>query len=286
VSVAVLTDTTSSLPLTIARLWGIQLVPLTVTIAGHAYRDGDAAVEALLERCAADVHTAGPRPGEFVRQLAAARGAQPETAEGAVIVTVAESLSSTYASAQLAAGVAGIPVEIVDSGTAAGAQALVAVAAAEQAKAGGSLEQVAKAAREAAATVRFVGCLTSLDRLVASGRAPGIARVATHLGIWPMFELRGGSIRPLTPARAGAGALERMATMCARGQNSRNGGAMADVIVVDSHLCQEANALLVLIRERVPTGLALRAPFSGAMTVHTGPGALGLAWLWRPEQPG
>jgi DegV family protein with EDD domain len=283
VTVAVLTDTTSALPPGTARRWGIRLVPLTVTIGGQAHRDGDGAIEALLDGHAADVHTAGPRPGEFVRELAAAQdGQRPGAADAAVIVTVAENLSSTHASARLAAGQAGMPVEVVDSGTAAGAQALVALAAAEQARAGGGLAEVARAAREAAATVRLVGCLTSLDRLVASGRVPGIARVATrHLGLRPMFELRGGSVRPLTPARGGRGARERIAGMCARGQAGRDGPAVADVVVMDSGLPGEADALLARVEERVPAGLVLRASFGSAMTVHTGPGVLGLAWRWR-----
>jgi DegV family protein with EDD domain len=284
VTVAVLTDTTSALPLGAAQRWGIRLVPLSVTIGGQAYRDGDAAIDTLLEQHISDVHTAGPRPGEFIRELAAARHGEPgDVVDGAVIITVAQSLSSTYASARLAAGAAGLPVEIVDSGTAAGGQALVALAAAEQARAGGSLADVAKTARDAAAAVRLVGCMRSLDRLVASGRVPGIAGAATRrLGLWPMFELRGGSIRPLRPTHNAAGALERIAGMCARSRSDRDDSVVADVIVLDSKLPAEADALLSRMRQLVPTRYALRAPFGTAMTVHTGPGVLGLAWFWRP----
>lgn len=288
-TVAVLTDTTSALPEREARAWGITLVPLTVSVGDRTYRDGEIAPELLLADHGAVLHTAGPSPGEFVRQLGPAGGAAAvagAAAQGALIITVAESLSSTYASARLAAASSGVPVEIVDSGTAAGGQALVAIAAAERARAGAGLAEVTKAAREAAARVRLVGCMRSLDRLVASGRIPEMVGAATRrLGLWPMFELSGGRIRPVRPARSASTAIERLADACARSASDwpDSGGVdgVADVVVLDSGLPDAATRLLARVRERVRTGYELRTPFGSAMTVHTGTGVLGLAWLWR-----
>lgn len=289
-TVAVLTDTTSSLPQREAQAWGIKLVPLTVTVGDRTYRDDEIAPERLFADPASALRTAGPSPGEFVRQLGPAADAAlaggGAGADGAVIITVAESLSSTYASARLAAASSGVPVEIVDSGTAAGGQALVAMAAAERARAGAGLAEVTKAAREAAARVRLVGCMRSLDRLVASGRVPEIVGTATRrLGLWPMFELSGGRIRPVRPARSAWSAIERLADACARSASDwRDSGGVdgvADVVVLDSGLPDAAARLLARVQQRVRTGYELRTPFGSAMTVHTGTGVLGLAWLWR-----
>jgi DegV family protein with EDD domain len=282
-TVAVVTDSTSALPLDIAQRWGIRLVSLTVTIGGQAYRDSDSLVETALANFVEDVHTAGVRPGEFLRELTTARhGDADDPVHEAVIVTVTERLSSINASARLAAGSADLPVEVVDSGSAAGGLALVAIAAAKQAKAGGSLAEVAETARNAAATVRLLGCMKSLDRLVASGRIPSMAGAATRrLGLWPMFELRKGSIRPMHPARSIAGALERIAQTCVRSEGDQYNADVADLIVLDAGLPEEADAFLAMMKQRIPTGEAFRAPFSTAMTVHTGSGVIGLAWRWR-----
>jgi fatty acid kinase fatty acid binding subunit len=290
VTVAVLTDTTSALPPAAAAEWRIRLVPLTLTVGGQTYRDGEVDVSALQGNGAGtDLRTAGPTPGEFVHELSAIAEAAPGADggnDGAVIVTVARSLSSTHACALLAAGASEMPVEVVDSGTAAGGQALVAIAAAQEAIAGGGLAEVAKAAKDAAATVRLVGCAASLDRLVASGRVPEIAGAATRrLGLWPMFELRGGRVRPLRPARSAEGAMERIASMCARsGPNSGRSGA-ADVVALNSGLPGDAEVLLRRVQQRIHTGYELVSSFGSAMTVHTGTGVLGLAWLWRSGGP-
>jgi DegV family protein with EDD domain len=304
VTVAVLTDTTSALSPAVAEAWGIRLVPLTLTVGGRTYRDGEIDVNTIHEEAVTTLHTAGPTPGEFVRELTAAadaargadggndgtgvsggsRGAEPPA--GAVIITVARSLSSTYACALLAAESSGMPVEVVDSGTAAGGQALVAIAAAQEAGAGGGLAEVAKAAKDAAATVRLVGCITSLDRLVASGRVPEIAGAATRrLGLWPMFELTGGRVRPLRPARSAEGAMGRIAGLCARSGPDSGRSGVADVIALNSGLPGDAEALLRRVRQRVTTGYELSTPFGSAMTVHTGTGVVGLAWLWRSGGP-
>ena len=279
-TVAVLTDTTSALPPSVAAAWGIRLVPLTLTVGGQTFRDGEIDPESLHADAGVTLQTAGPTPGEFVRELNASG------ADSAVIVTVARSLSSTHACALLAADASGMPVEVVDSGTAAGGQALVAIAAAQEAGGGGGLAQVVKAAKDAAAAVRLVGCMASLDRLVASGRVPGIAGAATRrLGLWPMFELRGGRVRPLRPARSAEGAMDRIAGICARSGPDGGRSGAADVIVLNSGLPDGAESLLKRVRQRIRTGHELSTPFGSAMTVHTGMGVLGLAWLWRHGGP-
>jgi DegV family protein with EDD domain len=181
-SVVVVTDTTASLPPDLAAQWEIRLVPLTVTVAGRSFRDGEIDASAFPP---ARVTTAGPPPGAF---LAALRDAPA----GAVVVTVAGSLSSTNAAAQVAASLSDTPVEVVDSTTAAGAQTLVVLAAADRAASGGDVRDVADAARAAAKDVQLVGCLETLDGLARSGRIPGIAAVAARkAGLQFMFTLQG-----------------------------------------------------------------------------------------------
>ena len=47
-SVVVVTDTTASVDPELAAEWGIRLVPLTVTVAGRSYRDGEIDVSSLV----------------------------------------------------------------------------------------------------------------------------------------------------------------------------------------------------------------------------------------------
>src|ERR671910_3481277 len=118
-SVVVVTDTTASVDPGLATEWGIRLVPLTVTVAGRSYRDDEIDLSTL---AGARATTAGPPPGDFLAAL-------QDAPAGAVVVTVAGSLSSTNAAARVAASLTDVPVDVVDSTTAAGGRALGVVAA-------------------------------------------------------------------------------------------------------------------------------------------------------------
>ncbi len=269
-TVLVLTDTAASISPTDAAACGVALVPLTVIVDGRAYRDTDVN-EAILG--GGRPTTSGPPPAEFVEALRA-------TPDGAVIVTVADALSSTNASARAAAALSDVPVEVVDSASASGGQTLVALAAAEQARRGGGVDQVAAAARAAAGEVRLVGALSSLDGLARTGRVPGlVAGAARRTGIQFIFTLRNGVIRPVRPAATRAAAVDRMIELCV--------AAGSPDFVVDIALLGESAELQERFSAAVHArglsiGTAITADFGTAIAVYTGPHLTGLAWRWRP----
>lgn len=269
----VLVVTDSAAALEPADAADVAVVPITLSVGDGEYADGalpDAELERLLARHGTAT-TSAPAPGAW---LQAVEG----TVEGAVCVTVSDQLSSSHKSARVAAGLAGVPVEVVDSGTAAGAQALVVLAAAAAARVGGDVAEVAEVARRAAGEVRLVGTLSSLDRLVRGGRVPGVAGAAGKmLGVNPLFELRNGRVRPLRPAFSRQGALDRMLALIVA---SRRGDARAQVVV--SHALADLDAALLAERARaaVDPQLVLTGRFGAALLAHAGPGTLGLSWRW------
>lgn len=268
-TVAVITDTAASISRRLADEWNVRLVPLAVMVAGRTYRDTEVDLASLP---AARITTSGPPPGEFLAALADAR-------DGAVIVTVAASLSSGHASARAATTAMDVPVEIVDSGTAAGAQALVVLAAAERANRGAGVAEVAEAARAAAGDVQLVGCLADLDGLARSGRVPGLAATAARrTGLQFMFRLTDGAVRPMKPAGSRSAAVERMVSLCT---TSARAGSVADIMT----LGDDADLRLRLLRARDAGRMAIRRLYAGtfgtAITVYTGPHVIGLAWRWR-----
>ena len=121
-------------------------------------------------------------------------------------------MSATYEVAQTAASyVDDVDLCVIDTATAAGAQGLVVMAAAELAATGASLAEVAFRARRVARDVHLMATLRSLDSLSRSGRVPQAAAWAGRtMGVQIMFEFSGGRARPRRPARTERGALERM----------------------------------------------------------------------------
>jgi len=278
-TVSVITDSAASLPDDLAERAGVTIVRMRLSIGGRPYRDDEVELEEVLRRFDEGVTTSGPAPGDILDALEAKGGS-----DGTLVLTVARRMSSTHEAARVAA--TGRPdVRILDTGTAAGAQGLVVLAAAERARAGGCLDEVEAAARAVAGRVRLVAALNSLDWLVRSGHVPEIAAWAGRsLGLRPVIEFRGGRVRTLRPARGEEAVAGRMLDVW---RGSRPAGARLHTAGLHALAPEPAEALLARVREEVEPATAFVAPFSSVMVAHTGP-LIGLAWWWEEpsEQPG
>ncbi|MHB1446339.1 MAG: DegV family protein, partial [Acidimicrobiales bacterium] len=195
-TVAVVTDSASALPAEVAAAQDIGIVPMGLAIGGLPVVESALDTEEMIARFDEGITTSGPPPGDFAKAVERA-----QTGDGVVVITLAGELSGTYRSALLGAHEAGGPVEVVDSQTAAGAEALVVLAAARAARAGRSLAEVAAAGPRAAPEVSLVGSLSTLEYLVKGGHIPAAAGwAADRLHVRPVIELRQGKVRPLRPA--------------------------------------------------------------------------------------
>ena len=272
-TVRVITDSTAALDAATAAALGVRVVPTRIVLGGVAYDDGDLPLAQLLARFDEGVSTSGPTPGAFA---AALEGAD----DGALVLTVASHLSSTYKSAVVAADLApGRQVRVVDSGTAAGAQALAAIHAAAVARRGGSLDEVEAAAHHVLGRVRLYGALETFEYLVRGGRLNSVVgRVAAGLRVHPLFALRGGNIHSLRPAFSRGASIARLLRLWRR---TRVPGARLHVIALHALAPEAARHLLAEVRREVEPATALVAEFGAVMVVHTGPGLLGLSWWWE-----
>jgi DegV family protein with EDD domain len=271
-SVRIISDSTAALDPATAAEFGITIVPTVVTLGGVSYRDGELPLQELVDRFDEGVSTAGPPPAAFSSVL---DGAQ----DGAVILTVASGLSSVYRAATVGTRELDADVRLVDTGTSAGALALVALHAAKVAAAGASVDEVEAAAREVADKARLYGAMRTLEYLIKGGRVNGIVGgLADRLGVQPLFELRRGRIGRLRPAFSRRGALRRLLKLW---RKSRIDGARLHVIALHALARDEAESLLEQVCAEVEPETALIAEFGAVMVAHTGPGLIGLSWWWE-----
>jgi DegV family protein with EDD domain len=282
-SVSVVTDSAASLPLSASERLGIGVVPMSLVVGGIVHADGDLTPEELVAWAAHEpVHTSAPSPGAFLKAVASAT--EHEEKDGQVLIlTVSSAMSSTFEVARLAVGyLDDVDVRLVDTGTAAGAQGLVVMAAAELAASGASLDEVARRAEWVASRVRLMASLSNLDYLARSGRVPGAAAWAGRsLGMRAMFEFVTGGVRTRLPARTERAALERMVGAMVQ---SRPGGRPDPVLraaVLEAQAPNSAQRLRGLVEAAQPGADIFEAPFSSVMIAHTGPGLVGLAWWWE-----
>lgn len=272
-TVGIITDSTAALPEEVRAAWGIAVVPLMITVDGRTVADGELDTAEIL---AAKTHSSsGPSPGAFVEAIA-----DQDQGDGVVVVTVASTLSITHQSAVLAAKSAAGPVAVVDSRTAAGGQALVAVAAARAAQAGATLDEVVTRTEQVAERVKLVGALANLDQLIRSGRVPGLAgRAGNLLGLRPMFDIHDAAIRRLRPALSDEAAHQRLLDLWRR---TRPDGGSGKLYVVSLHaeVRQRAEELLDAVTAEVQPADAFISQFGQAMMINSGTGVRGLAWYW------
>ena len=274
--VAVITDSAASLPVDETATLGIGVVPMGLVVDGVVYADGQLDPADLLARSATEpVTTSAPSPGDFAKSIAAA-----DAEEGALVLTVSGAMSGSLNSAHVAAQMFRPgAVEVLDSGTAAGAQGLVAVAAADVASHGADLAEVTGVAHHVASQVRLVAALESLDHLAHSGRVPSFAaRAGGSLGLRMIFEFVGGRVRPRRPARGTSAALGRVAEGVR--DSCPDPAAMVRLAVMHAQAPAEAQLLAEVIAAEHPGSRVFRAPFSSVMVAHTGPGLVGAAWWW------
>jgi DegV family protein with EDD domain len=282
VRVAVITDSAASLAPQLAADHNVTVVPLHLMVGGRVVTNGDLSLAEVVERWDEGITTAAPSPGEFVDAVKRAGS------DEAVVLTVASRVSGVWNAARLAAEAAGIPVSVVDTETAAGAQALVVLAAADAAASGAPRAAVEAAARDAIDGVHLVAVVDGLDYLVRSGRVPGIAGWAGRmLGLQPLFEFRRGSARRLRPATSREAALERILTHWRRSCSPAVPGGRLHVAGLHASADADAEALVKRVRDELtPDAPAteLILEFSPVMVAHTGPGLVGLAWWWQPTR--
>lgn len=272
-AVGIVTDSTAALPEEVRDAWDIAVVPLAITVDGRTVDDGELDTAEILT--AQSHSSAGPSPGAFIEAIN-----RQDEGDGVVVVTVTSTLSITHQSAVLAAKGSAGPVAVVDSRTAAGGQALVAVAAARAAREGAGLDEVVARSKLVAQKVKLVGALGNLDQLIRSGRVPGLAgRAGNLIGLRPMFDIHDGAIGRLRPALSDEAAHQRILAIWRRSWPA-NGEGRLHLVSLHAQVPERAAELLAAVKAETEPADAFIGGFGQAMMINSGTGVRGLAWYW------
>lgn len=271
--VAIITDSTAYLLPEAMERHGITAVPLTVVLGDQALEDGteiSARSLAVALQKRRPVTTSRPSPEVFAATYRAAAAAG---ATGIVSLHLSAEISGTYDAALLAAKDARVPVRVVDTGMVAMALGFCALAAAETAEAGGSLDEAVAAAEKRAADTSAYFYVDTLDYLRRGGRIGAAqALLGSALAVKPLLQLDGGRIELLEKVRTASKAIARLEEIIAE----RAGSSRVDIAVHHLAAPERAERLAERLRERVPGLVDLHVSEVGAVIgAHTGPGLLG-----------
>lgn len=207
--ICVVTDSVSDIPKDVAEELGITVVPLSFTIAGSTFVDGDITLAQFFERMNASGElpmTSQPSVGAFVDAFEAGLTHCKEV----VCITISNRLSGTIESAREAARTVGERVHVLDSLNLSWGEGFQVVAAAKAARAGESLAGVKDAFEKARSRMHMLVGLDTLEYLAKGGR---IGRVSAFLG--GMLNLKvmltvdeDGAFEPVARARGAKAALQ------------------------------------------------------------------------------
>ncbi len=283
-TVAIVTDSASSIPTELRRRYNIHVIPFWVQMGADTYRSGiDLDEKSFFERIRADpdlpVSTAVPPLSRFIEIYEQVS----EWAQSIVAIHIAGRQSGTCDAAELASRESPIPVVVIDSGSTAMAEGFVVLEAARAAAEGAALQEVVDRTRGVVPNVNLIALLESVEYALKGGRLSSAAgRVGSFLRIKPLIQVRENKVGLIGQVRRRSHGLRALL-------DKVTGDAGEDPVHLTVHFAEneeEGAHLLETLKARlncVETHLA-RVPV--ALGVHAGPGSVGVAYHVERESLG
>jgi DegV family protein with EDD domain len=270
-TVAVVTDSTTSLPPGARERPDLRVVPLTFSFGQEeTYRDKiDLSNEEFYERLAeGDVFptTSQPPAGAFLEAYESL-----SAYDDILVLTISRKLSGTYDSAATAAGMIERPVEVLDTKSAEMGAGLILRQALRAIDEGRDFAEVRRAAERAVSRCNIFFAVGTLEYLQRSGRIGRARRLlGSALDIRPVLNVEDGEVVPYKRAR---GRKRQMAAMMEGVRPAAESGRelFFGHIGAAEQLSELAETLGV--EERLVTDIG------GVVGCHVGPGAYGVAFL-------
>ena len=269
--VQVITDSTSDIPLDVAKKMGIRVMPIYVRFGDKTFRDG---VDILSNEfysmlTSSPVHpaTSQPNPEDFTRVYKE----YCEKVDGIASIHISSKISGTYNSAVLARKTLKTccPIEVLDSKFNSAGLGLVVIAAARLAQAGASLTEVIQESKKAVSQVQMFGIFETMKYLARSGRVnKTIAAASGFLHVMPLLTFREGEIVRAGLVRTISKGMDRIYDFV------KSSSPVSELTIVHSAVKDQASELKQRLDGLIAEENIAIAELGAGLGVHGGPGVL------------
>jgi len=271
VTVKIVTDSVSDLPVKVAQELGITVVPLNVRFGEKVYRDGvDLTSDEFYYRLAHDKTlpvTSVPSPGTF----AEAYDRLAEETDEILVVVVTSKLSATYEVALQSRGLMKrkCRVEVIDSQWAVMAEGFIVIAAAKAAAAGASLDELVDLTKSNISRVDFRAAFDTLEYLKRGGRiGRAQALLGSMLKVNPIITMRDGVVEPASRAHSRDKVIDYLCSF------AMSYSYIEGLAVEDAATPEDAEMLVERLSSKFPRERIYRSKTTPVIGTHTGPGLL------------
>jgi DegV family protein with EDD domain len=275
-TVKIVTDSVSDISPAIAEELGITVVPLQIIFGSQTYRDGvDLTTDEFysnLDGLLSLPTTSTPPPQVFTECY----DCLADEADGILVITIGSKLSATGQAARQ--GVVAMQkkcrVEVVVSELAMMAEGLLAIAAAQAARSGASLDELVKITRQNMTRIGIRLAFDTLKYLERGGRiGKAQALMGSMLGINPILGIKDGEVFPYGRERSRAKAIDHLYRFVS------SFSRIEEMAVEDATTPGEADALVERLGALFPKEHIYRAKVSPVIGTNVGPRVIGVAVL-------
>jgi len=280
-NVAVLTDSTASLPEALMKALNVRTVAYYIHRGGEVLRDLVTIQREEFLRWLVTARfaptTASPGPGDYLEAYERMAG---EGAQEIISIHMSSKISGAYQAATIAQSALkerrpDLRLEVIDTRNAALCQGWMVIEAARKALEGLGLSEIASSVRQMIPISHMIQTADTLRYLYLGGRI-GKAQnlLGSMLNIKPLIGLEDGEIVPLGKAHSRGQAYAMMAEMVSQAI----GRGKARIGYVHAGAVREAERLKELVEANVQVVESFVGELSPALAVHTGPGMAGLCY--------
>ncbi|WP_332631505.1 DegV family protein [Halalkalibacter flavus] len=275
-TIKIVTDSTSDLTKDLIQTYGIEVVPLSISVNGQTYLDGIDITKSdfvkLLTSSEELPKSSQPSVGYFeetyLRLLA-----EPDTTH-IISIHLTEGMSGTFNSARTAADMIGENVTVINSQFISHALAFQVIEAAKMASDGHSVEEIVARLEEVREHTSLYLMVDTLEYLVKGGRiGRGKALLGSILKIKPIASLADGVYTPVNKVRTHIQMIEYFKKQFIEETSSLKVKAVGIAHIEAESLANKLKDALQL--KQIPVTITETSPI---ISTHTGPGAIALMY--------